>query len=157
MLAIFSLAKAEKQAGNYSTLNPEGQHMSEKKDEKSGKEDDYVTVGIPKDLSEEADKLIGKKGFKSKAEIVKVALRELLDNYGADKHFQMLNRTSDGVKVRDVRLGQVADIKITPEGIYCPICDASNCEHIRFALDQPDIKNLIGRKKKRGKLSTRIE
>ena len=125
--------------------------MSEKtKDEKSGKEDDYVTVRIPKELSQEADKLIGKKGFKSKAEIVKVALRELLDNYGADKHFQMLNRTSDGVKIRDVRLGQVADIKITPEGIYCPICDASNCEHIRFALDQPDIKNLIGRKKKEG-------
>jgi Arc/MetJ-type ribon-helix-helix transcriptional regulator len=125
--------------------------MSEKtKDEKSGKEDDYVTVKIPKELSEEADKLIGKKGFRSKAEIVQEALRELLDHYGADKHFQMLHRTSDGVKVRDIRLGQVADIKITPEGIYCPICDGSNCEHIRFALDQPDVKNLIRRKKKEG-------
>jgi Arc/MetJ-type ribon-helix-helix transcriptional regulator len=125
--------------------------MSEKtSDEKSGKEDDYVTVRIPKELSKEADKLIGKKGFKNKAEIVNEALRELLDQYGADKHFQMLNRTSDGVKVRDVRLGQVADIKITPEGIYCTICDASNCEHIRFALDQPEVKNLILRKRKEG-------
>jgi Arc/MetJ-type ribon-helix-helix transcriptional regulator len=125
--------------------------LSEKtKDEKNGKEDDYITVRIPKELSQEADKLIGKKGFKSKAEIVKEALRKLLDHYGADKNFQMLNRTSDGVKIRDLGLGQVADIKITPEGIYCPICDASNCEHIRFALDQPDIKNLIGRKKKEG-------
>ena len=125
--------------------------MSEKtKDEKSAEEDDYVTVRIPKELSEEADKLIGKKGFKNKAEIVKTALRELLDQYGSDKHFQMLNRTSDGVKVRDVRLCQVADIKITPEGIYCPICDASNCEHIRFALDQPEVKNLILRKRKEG-------
>ena len=79
--------------------------MSEKtNDEKNGKEDDYVTVRIPKELSKEADKLIGKKGFKNKAEIVSEALRELLDQYGADKHFQMLNRTSDGVKVRDVRL-----------------------------------------------------
>jgi len=120
------------------------------KDEKCGKEDDYVTVRIPKELSEEADKLIGKKGFRSKAEIVKEALRELIDHYGADKHFQMLHHSSDGVKVRDVRLGQVADIKISPEGIYCPICDASNCEHIRFALDQPDVKNLIRRKKKEG-------
>ena len=125
--------------------------MSEKtNDEKSGKEDDCVTVKIPKELSKEADKLIGKKGFKNKAEIVSEALRELLDQYGTDKHFQMLNRTSDGVKVRDVRLGQVADIKITPEGIYCPICDASNCEHIRFALDQPEVKNLILRKRKEG-------
>jgi Arc/MetJ-type ribon-helix-helix transcriptional regulator len=114
------------------------------------KEDDYVTFKIPKKLSEEADKLIGKKGFKNKAEIIQEALRELLDQYGADKHFQMLNRTSDGVKIRDTKLGQVADIKITPEGIYCPICDASNCEHIRFATDQPDVKNLILRKKKEG-------
>ena len=125
--------------------------MSEKtKDGKNGKEDDYVTVRIPKELSQEADKLIGKKGFKNKAEIVSEALKELLDQYGTDKHFQMLNRTSDGVKVRDVKLGQVADIKITPEGIYCPICDASNCEHIRFALDQPEVKNLILRKRKEG-------
>ena len=125
--------------------------MSEKtNDEKNGKEDDYVTVRIPKELSKEADKLIGKKGFKNKAEIVSEALRELLNQYGTDKHFQMLNRTSDGVKVRDVRLGQVADIKITPEGIYCPICDASNCEHIRFAIDQPEVKNLILRKRKEG-------
>ena len=125
--------------------------MSEKtKDEKSGKEEDYVTGRIPKELSEEADKLIGKKGFKNKAEIVSEALKELLDQYGANKHFQMLNRTSDGVKVRDVKLGQVADIKITPEGIYCPICDASNCEHIRFAIDQPEVKNLILRKRKEG-------
>ena len=125
--------------------------MSEKtNDEKNGKEDDYVTVRIPKELSQEADKLIGKKGFKNKAEIVSEALKELLDQYGTDKHFQMLNRTSDGVKIRDAKLGQVADIKITPEGIYCPICDASNCEHIRFAIDQPEIKNLILRKRKEG-------
>jgi Arc/MetJ-type ribon-helix-helix transcriptional regulator len=121
--------------------------MSEKTKDK---EDDYVTLKIPKQLSQEADKLIGKKGFKNKAEIIQEALKQLLDQYGADKHIQMLNRTSDGVKIRDTKLGQVADIKITPEGIYCPICDASNCEHIRFALDQPDVQNLIRRKKKEG-------
>jgi hypothetical protein len=41
--------------------------MSEKtSDEKSSKEDDYITVRIPKELSKEADKLIGKKGSKTK-------------------------------------------------------------------------------------------
>ena len=46
--------------------------MSEKtKDEKSGKEDDYVTVGIPKELSEEADKLIAKKGSKARQKSLK--------------------------------------------------------------------------------------
>jgi len=52
--------------------------MSEKK------EDNYVTVRIPKELSEEVDKLIGIKGFRSKAEIVKEALRDLLDHYKED-------------------------------------------------------------------------
>ena len=112
------------------------------------KEDDYVTVRIPKELSDEADKLIGKKGFRSKAEIVKEALRDLIEHYQADEHFEMLNHSGEGVKVRDKRMGRIADITINPKGIHCPICNASNCEHIRFALDQPDIKNLIRKKRK---------
>lgn len=44
-------------------------------------EEKYAQVKIPKSLADEADKLIGKFGFTSRAEIVKSALRGLLIDY----------------------------------------------------------------------------
>jgi len=42
---------------------------------------DYAAIKIPRSLATEVDKLIGKHGFTSRAEIVKQALRELLREY----------------------------------------------------------------------------
>jgi metal-responsive CopG/Arc/MetJ family transcriptional regulator len=41
----------------------------------------YVTVKIPKELIMEMDRLIGSHGFRSRAEIAKAAIRQLLRNY----------------------------------------------------------------------------
>ena len=43
--------------------------------------EEYVGVKIPKSLAEEVDRLIGKHGFTSRAEIAKEALRRLLLSY----------------------------------------------------------------------------
>ena len=43
--------------------------------------EEYVTVRIPKELADEIDKLIGKYGFRTRAEIVKEAVRRLLAQY----------------------------------------------------------------------------
>lgn len=42
---------------------------------------DYRTVKIPENLANEADDLIGRHGFTSRAEVVKAALRRLLQDY----------------------------------------------------------------------------
>jgi len=115
------------------------------------KEDDYITVRIPKELSDDLDMLIGKRGFRSKAEIVKEAIRDLLHQYCIpDGQFRILNHSASGVKVQDRKLGRVTDIQFTPNGIYCPVCEAHNCEHIRFALEQDDIKEIVKQKQKEG-------
>jgi len=44
-------------------------------------ENDYVTLKIPKKLANEIDKLVGKHGFTSRAEVAKEAIRKLLQNY----------------------------------------------------------------------------
>jgi len=41
----------------------------------------WVTVKIPKSLADEADALVGKHGFTSRAEVAKEALRKLLQQY----------------------------------------------------------------------------
>lgn len=42
----------------------------------------YVTIKLPNEIVKEVDKLIGKHGFRSRGEIVKEAVRRLLDHYG---------------------------------------------------------------------------
>ena len=43
---------------------------------------DYVTVKIPKELAEAIDKIVGSYGFRSRSEVIKEALRDLLRRYG---------------------------------------------------------------------------
>ena len=95
------------------------------------------------------DKLIGKHGFRSRGEIAKEAVKELLAKYEKSP-FEMLNHDVQGVKVIDRKMGRVADIQFKPNGIHCIVCDASYCEHIRFALEQPDIQSIIRKKQKEG-------
>lgn len=47
--------------------------------------DKYSTVRIPTDLAQTADKLVGKYGFDSRADVVKDALRRLFENYPETK------------------------------------------------------------------------
>ena len=42
---------------------------------------DYVTIKLPAELVKEIDSLIGRFGFTSRGEIVKEAVRRLLDHY----------------------------------------------------------------------------
>lgn len=49
-------------------------------------DNEYSTVKIPTDLMSEVDKLVGQHGFKSRAEIVKQALRVLLQGYQENRH-----------------------------------------------------------------------
>ncbi|GEM_PF-1085890 len=44
---------------------------------------DYVIIKIPKALADEIDAFLGKHGYKSRAELVKDAIRSLLREYGA--------------------------------------------------------------------------
>jgi Arc/MetJ-type ribon-helix-helix transcriptional regulator len=117
---------------------------------KQPEKDEYTTIKVPNDLILIADRLIGTRGYKSRGEIVKDALRDFLDKYDESAHLEMLNHSASGVKVRDRKLCRVADIQITPQGIHCPVCDASYCEHVRFALMQPDIIDIIKKKTKEG-------
>lgn len=113
------------------------------------KQQDHVTIKIPQELVDEMDKLIGKYGFRSRGEIAKEAIRELLTEYEKSP-LEMLNHDAQGVKVLDRKVGRVADVKFTPKEIYCSLCDAHSCEHIRYAVSQADIIKILKQKKREG-------
>jgi len=105
---------------------------------KKERKDKYSTIRVPQEFATEIDKLIGAHGFTSRAEIVKEAVRQHLQKY-EDPHLSIINHDNKGTKIRDIKLNQIANIQITSKGSYCPVCDASNCEHIRFTLMQSDL------------------
>jgi hypothetical protein len=102
------------------------------------------------EYSKNREKLEIKDGIHSFSAYVTSRLSELAGIPKEIVRFIMLNHDGNGVKVRDNEQKLTADISITPNGIYCPLCDAHNCEHIRFALDQDDIKEILKQKKKEG-------
>jgi hypothetical protein len=88
-----------------------------------------------------------KKGIRSFSAYVTSRLSELLDLCEPPPRLVMRNHDDRGVKVWDEELKEHAQIQFTPEGIiYCILCDAHNCEHIRFALAQTDIRQLLKKK-----------
>lgn len=89
-----------------------------------------------------------KNGINSFTGYVTYRLNQLAEEH--DSNFEMLNHDGSGVKIIDRNLKRVADVTIQPEGIYCPVCDASNCEHIRFALRENDVLDIVRKRRKEG-------
>lgn len=122
-------------------------------DMSSRKKPSYVTIKIPKELTDKVDRLVGKEGFTSRGEVAKVALRKLLDNYKDIISVPVLvhfNLDEDGVKIRDLSLttsnsphGLIVDIAFKPKGIWCGYCETNDCRHIQFALSVPAIQKVI--------------
>lgn len=119
--------------------------MKEKKEK-----DDYVTLRIPKDLSDEMETLLGTLGFRSKAEITKEALRHLLLDYGKLSLFEHFNLDEDGVRVVDRRLNRIVDVFFKPEGIRCDLCGKSDCDHVKYVLNVPSVQAVIRQKRRDG-------
>jgi len=125
-----------------------------RKIEKEPVEGDYTTIKLPNDLVTTMDKLIGKHGFKSRAEIVKEALRDLLNRYKTPEmelpRFDHFNMGVNGVRITDRQLHRIADVHFKPDGIYCELDESDTCKHIEFALTVPEIKEIIRNKRKEG-------
>jgi len=109
--------------------------------------EDYVTLKIPHELAEAIDRIIGKMGFRTRAEFVKEAIRQLLKEYKPDlEHF---NLDENGVKILDRNIGRtgwVVDIHFKPDVIYCEYCLSDKCKHVKFALTIPQVRNIIKKK-----------
>lgn len=106
----------------------------------------YGTVRIPVELDNEIIALIGTRGFRSKAEIVKEALRLFLDDH--KPRLEHFNLDETGVRILDRKLNLIVDVFFTPKGIQCELDKSSNCDHVKFALSVPNIQKVIRKKRK---------
>jgi Arc/MetJ-type ribon-helix-helix transcriptional regulator len=129
---------------------------------KKSKQSDHVTVKIPRDLIGEMDKLIGSLGFRSRGEIAKEAIRQLLNHYKESlasteqPKFEHFNTSENGVRILDRTLangiskGRIIDVYFKPEGVWCDYCQTNSCRHIQFALTVPAIQKVVLKKREEG-------
>ncbi|MEM3788307.1 MAG: ribbon-helix-helix domain-containing protein [Candidatus Bathyarchaeia archaeon] len=119
---------------------------------------DHITIKLPKELVEEMDRLIGVKGFRSRGEIAKEAIRQLLSQYKESlitpplpplEHF---NISENGVRILDRTLangysrGRIVDVYFKPDRIICEYCGTDNCRHVQFALAIPKVREILAQK-----------
>jgi hypothetical protein len=117
----------------------------------------HATVRLPRKMliaiedflqTEKAKKM----GFLHMTDIVTEAVREFLKEQGyyPMPRFELINHDENGLKIWDRQLRRVADVYIKPKGISCTLCEKTNCEHVDYALKQPDVQDIITKKRKEG-------
>jgi hypothetical protein len=116
---------------------------------------DHITIKLPKELVEEMDRLIGALGFRSRGEIAKEAIRQLLSHYKeslappALPSLEHFNISEHGVRVLDrtlgngVSKGRIIDVYFKPDKILCEYCQTDNCRHVEFALSIPKVRKIL--------------
>ena len=117
----------------------------------------YKNISIKNEFAEAIEKFIRQNpqlGYRSIAAFLEDSSRRRLEELKATEdqlpRMEQINFDENGVKIHDRQLHRVADVNFSPKGIWCNLCKKDECEHIAFALAEPDIQAIICKKKKEG-------
>jgi hypothetical protein len=122
--------------------------------------DKYTTVRLPNELMEEIDEIINQRirGYKSRAEFIKEAIRKRFEELKTAQPMPMLpplehfNLSELGVRILDRTLasktsrGRIADVYFKPNNVWCDNCQSSSCQHVKFALNLPEVQKILRKK-----------
>jgi hypothetical protein len=121
--------------------------------------DEYTTVRLPKELMDEIDQIIkhGTMGYKSRAELVKEAIRDKLKTIPQTPEppqptLEHFNLSENGVRILDRTLanktsrGRIIDVYFKPGKVWCDHCQSSSCQHVKFALNLPEVQGILRKK-----------
>lgn len=120
---------------------------------------EHASIRVPESLTEQMDKYIGYHGFTSRAEVAKQAIREYIERNPLSKtsersneRLDRVNTDSSGIKIFDRKLtgNRLVHVSFTPNGVICDYHNSSTCEHVEYALEQPDVKEIIRERRKEG-------
>jgi len=119
--------------------------------------EEYTGLSVKKELMDIIKQFIKdypEYGYRSLTDFVEDAVRRRaseLKVFDLTPRFSHFNLDEHGVKIGDKKLGLKAiQIYFKPEGIFCEYCGPSSCEHIKYALEQPDIQRIIRKKRLEG-------
>jgi len=103
----------------------------------------WKSVSLPEEVIDEIKAILDQNpelGYNSVAEFIMDSIRRNPNYMERMEHY---NVYGDHVTIYDRVLKNLADIYFQNERPYCDLCEASNCEHIEFALTLPKVINLL--------------
>jgi hypothetical protein len=129
--------------------------------EKKEKARDYTTVSIPMGLARRIDEFIKrKKDYQNRGDFVLEAVRKRLEEIGVPEGPQLpmlehYNLSENGVSVLDRSIeppkGRLIDVYFKPDSdnrlqARCEYDDTDRCRHVDFALELPEVQEIIRKK-----------
>ena len=122
--------------------------------------DGYSAIRLPNELLEEIDQIIKRrtKGYKSRPEFIKEAIRKSLAEIKAAQptlflpSLEHFNIDETGVRILDRTIssksssGRIIDVFFKPDAVWCDYCQASKCQHVKFALELEAVQEVLARK-----------
>lgn len=73
----------------------------------------------------------GKQGYESRAEAVRTAVRQFLEEHEIRPRLETLDITEAQTLLRDNLLSQTVRIYSDDRGLFCELCESDNCIHTR--------------------------
>jgi len=59
------------------------------------------------------------------------------------EHF---NLNENGVQILDRKIGQIIQVYFKPDKILCEYDETNDCKHVQFALDLPEVQEILRKK-----------
>jgi hypothetical protein len=93
-------------------------------------------------------------GLKNDTEV----MRQLINWYWRENQetlqppLEHFNINEHGVRILDRTLadktssGRIIDIHFKPDKVWCEYCESSKCQHVKFALDIPEVQKILRKK-----------
>lgn len=116
-------------------------------------EQNFRGVSLNRNLVSEIEKFIQNyPEYKSIADFVHEATRVRMEEVrkGKPPRFEKINNDENGVKILDRTLGDDVQVFIKPTGIVCGYDKSDDCDHVRYALSFPEVRQLIKKHRKEG-------
>ena len=123
--------------------------------------DKYRGVSLQRELInliEEYIKAHPEMGYKSLADFVTDAVREkctelkILSATSELPDLEHFNISENGVRILDRTItsstsrGRIIDVYFKQEKVWCEHCDATNCQHVKFAMNIPEVQKILQEK-----------
>jgi len=118
---------------------------------------EYTGVSIKEEFAQSVENFVKEHpefGYRSIAQFVEDAARRRLEELRAQvkplPRFEQVNSDENGVKILDRQLHKVVDVYFKPNGIRCTTDQSDKCEHVQFAIEQPEVRAILLQKRKEG-------
>ena len=119
------------------------------------KKPEYKAISIKEEFAESIEDFIyghPSLGYRSIAQFLEDSARrrleELKEKTPPTPHFLQINSDDNGVKIYDNAIkerNKEVDVFFKPIGIRCSKHHTDNCEHVKFALSLPEVRNTLKR------------